>query len=48
MIFDNFGDYLISLDNNAKAQFMDLHNYFTKGGKMYMDILALHEEDLNI
>ena len=48
LIFDNIGDFLITLDNQNKKQFVELHAYFNKGGKQYMDILALHEEDLNI
>jgi FkbM family methyltransferase len=48
LIFDNIGDFLITLGSQNKKQFMELHAYFNKDGKQYMDILALHEEDLNI
>ena len=48
LIFDNIGDFLITLGSQNKKQFIELHAYFNKDGKQYMDILALHEEDLNI
>lgn len=47
-IFDNIGDYVISLDSKSKEQFMELHKYFDKGGKKYMDIFVVHESDKNI
>ncbi|MCG9879669.1 MAG: FkbM family methyltransferase [Bacteroidia bacterium] len=48
LIFDNIGDFLISLDNNSKEQFMELHAYFNKGGKKYMDIFVIHQTDRDI
>jgi FkbM family methyltransferase len=48
LIFDNIGDFLITLDHRSKSQFLELHAYFNKGGKQYMDILALHACDEDI
>jgi len=45
VIFDNVGDKLITLSHQDKNQFMELHNYFNRGSKRYMDILAVHETD---
>jgi hypothetical protein len=48
LIFDNIGDFLITIDHRSKSQFLELHAYFNKGGKQYMDILALHACDEDI
>jgi FkbM family methyltransferase len=48
LIYDNIGDFLITLTNQNKSQFMELHAYFNRGSNRYMDILALHETDEEI
>lgn len=48
LIYDNIGDFLITLTNQNKSQFMELHAYFNRGSTRYMDILALHETDKEI
>jgi hypothetical protein len=45
VIYDNLGDHLITLSENQKDLFEDLHHYFNKGSARYMDIWALHKED---
>jgi len=48
IIFDNIGEKLITLTYQNRSQFLELHSYFNQGGKKYMDILALHEEDFDL
>ena len=48
LIFDNIGDFMITINHDSKNQFLDLHHYFNKEGKRYMDILAIHEIDMDM
>ena len=46
LIYDNYGDFMISLDISNTAALEDIHNYFSgKGGTRYCDICAFHSED---
>jgi FkbM family methyltransferase len=45
VIYDNLGDYLLTLGSNNKDQFVDLHKYYDRGSSRYMDIWAIHSED---
>ena len=48
MVYDNLGDYLITLGPDSKQQFVDLHNYYDRGSSRYMDIWAIHSEDADV
>jgi len=47
MLYDNFGDYLLSLDLQRDAnQLEDLQTYYLgRLGHTYMDVLLLHQQD---
>jgi FkbM family methyltransferase len=48
-IYDNFGNYLISLPLKEQNQIADLHRYLLgRKGEYYYDICLVHEEDLEI
>jgi FkbM family methyltransferase len=48
-IYDNVGNYLISLPLKEQNQIADLHQYlFGRNGEYYYDICLVHEEDLDI
>ncbi len=46
LIYDNFGDYMISLDLGNTLLVQDIHSYFSgHGGSRYCDICVFHSED---
>lgn len=48
-VYDNFGDYLISLPLQQSRQIEDIHRYLLgRNGKFYYDICVVHEDDLDI
>jgi FkbM family methyltransferase len=48
-IYDNCGDYMVSLDINDSEKLIELHNYFSgRQGQKYMDICVFHHEDQDI
>ncbi|MCF8255450.1 MAG: FkbM family methyltransferase [Bacteroidia bacterium] len=48
VIFDNLGDQLITLSKNNKKEFVELHNFFNRGSSRYMDIWAIHSNDVDL
>ncbi|KKP24481.1 MAG: hypothetical protein SZ59_C0002G0327 [candidate division TM6 bacterium GW2011_GWF2_28_16] len=53
IIYDNFGNYLLSLDNKNISNFVDLNSYLRSNKKYkqivyYFDICAFHENDLDL
>ena len=46
LIYDNFGDYILSIELTNSYQVEDLHNYISGcGGSRYYDICVFHSED---
>lgn len=45
VVFDNFGRYLMTLTQNDKHLFVNLHQYFNQNGTVYMDLWVIHEQD---
>lgn len=46
LIYDNFGDYILSIELINSYQVEDLHNYISgRGGSRYYDICVFHSED---
>ena len=55
LIYDNFGNYLISVDNNIRASFDDLNhclkcNRYQSGevAIYYLDVYAFHQYDYDL
>lgn len=49
MIYDNFGEYMLSIDLSNLDLIEDIHNYFSgRNGKFYCDICVFHFEDIDL
>jgi FkbM family methyltransferase len=49
LIYDNFGDYILSVDLTNLYLLEDLHNYISnRGGRYYYDICVFHQEDADL
>jgi FkbM family methyltransferase len=50
MLYDNFGDYLVSVDLLRDREIIaDLQNYYTgRDGKQYLDVAVFHSEDYDL
>jgi FkbM family methyltransferase len=49
MVYDNYGDYLITARLDDESILKDIHQYFSgRESKSYADICAFHEEDANL
>lgn len=49
IFYDNFGDYLISLDISQRDKIAELINYFSnRGSEKYCDLCFFHKEDEDI
>jgi FkbM family methyltransferase len=49
MVYDNFGDYLLTAELSNNRLLEDIHQYFSgRGGKIYADICAFHAEDSDL
>ena len=45
VVFDNFGRYMMTLNETEKHVFENLHQYFNQNGNVYMDLWVIHEQD---
>jgi len=45
VVFDNFGRYMLTLNETEKHVFENLHQYFNQNGNVYMDLWVIHEQD---
>lgn len=49
IIYQNNGDYLLTVELNHYSLLEDIHHYYSgRGGQIYCDICAFHEEDLDL
>ena len=49
MIYDNYGDYLVSADLENTELLKELHYYFSgRKGQSYCDICAFHKDDIHL
>ena len=46
LIYDNFGDYILSTELTNSVIIEEIHNYFSgRGGNRYCDICVFHSDD---